>query len=135
MEREILFRGKRVGIKEWVYGFFVKDPLGHSRIYWQPFEDATSNTYHFVISETVGQFTGLLDKNGVKIFDGDIINCPEVQKRKLVDVFGIIEYAEDRFTIKWITKTCWNNSIHVRVNDVIVVGNIHDKSELLNSEL
>ena len=49
MERTILFRGQKINTKEWLYGYFVKDPHGKCRIYWMPFDDAYSNTYHFVI--------------------------------------------------------------------------------------
>lgn len=74
MKREILFRGMRMDGKGWVYGHYVIDPKGCHRIYWKPFEEATSNTYHFVKPETVGQFSGLVDRNGVKIFEGDKVS-------------------------------------------------------------
>ncbi|MCL1692038.1 YopX family protein [Elizabethkingia anophelis] len=61
--REILFRGKRVDNNEWVYGYL--------RSY-----DEINNYY--VDKKTVGQFTGLLDKNGNKIFEGDIIALPYI---------------------------------------------------------
>lgn len=73
MSREIIFRGMRMDGNGWVYGHYVIDPKGCHRIYWKPFEEATSNTYHFVKPETVGQFSGLVDRNGVKIFEGDIV--------------------------------------------------------------
>lgn len=74
MKRIIKFRGKRVGSGEWVYGFYVYRPDGKHLIYWQPFEESSNNTYHEVIPETVGQFTGLKDKNEVDVYDGDVTN-------------------------------------------------------------
>ena len=74
MKREIKFKAKRIDNGEWVEGYYVKTPTGHGRIYCQPFKEATSNTWHYVDNSTVCQFTGLKDKNGVDIFEGDIFN-------------------------------------------------------------
>jgi hypothetical protein len=41
---EIKFRGKRIDNNEWIYGYFVIDPKGGHRIYWKPFDEATSST-------------------------------------------------------------------------------------------
>ncbi len=69
---KIKFRGWRTDGGGWVYGYYVKDPIGKSRIYWQPFEEATSNTYHFITPESVGQYTGRQN-----IFKDDIVDVED----------------------------------------------------------
>ena len=123
--REILFRGKRIDNGEWVQG-----DLYHRN------EEVLINNYQkgfnlAVSPETVGQFTGLTDKNGKKIFEWDIVDCwsegvnakGTVQQRK--DGMWII-YPAWQKTIMW--GLCPDEYCHTTVE---VIGNIHDNPELL----
>jgi uncharacterized phage protein (TIGR01671 family) len=122
--RTIKFRGKRVDNGEWVYGYYVFRPDGNHLIYWQPFEDATQNTYHEVIPETVGQFTGLLDKNGNEIYESDLIshNGRNGGEPHLV-VFDIEKAAFcGSYGINYPLQ-----SGELYANQIEITGNIHDK--------
>ena len=120
MQREILFRGQRADNGEWIFGYYVKDPMEQHRIYWKPFGEASSNTYHFVIPETIGWFTGRIDKNNVKAFDGDIIEE------------GVVFWDEEHmgFFVKG-DFTEGRNMPFYNIPFIEVLGNIHDNPELI----
>lgn len=121
--REILFRGKDVHTGNWVEGWYEKScfgrwPLLHSII---PAQDAEEGHLHHVpvYPESVGQYTGLTDKNGKRIFEGDIVFVPCLGKSYEVKfVFGQF-FVGINCPVAYERHTCE------------VIGNIHDNPELL----
>ena len=120
--REILFRGKRTNNGEWVEGDLIHLPNGISIL---------ANGYAYVIPETVGQYTGLTDKNGKKIFEGDIIDTPD----RLIKVVWFTPNAQfDLNFIRYANDIIITNfkGIHMRdLKEYEIIGNIHDNPELL----
>ena len=132
--REILFRGKRVSDGEWVEGFYIRaDHHWHNRGIHKDWIalGASANGGWFALhkkyavqNETIGQFTGLVDKNGTKIFEGDILD---------VMYQGIYECRWDEGNFEFGLSN-GNESFgiaFVSPNDIFVIGNIHDNPELI----
>lgn len=122
--REILFRGKRTDNDEWAFGFFTKSPSGNVYITETVTGCASPKT---VDPDTVGQFTGLTDKDGKKIFEGDIVNC--------YTLTGMNDYR--RGVVHWNEMFCgWYGkescSLLCGLGDIYeIIGNIHDNPELV----
>jgi uncharacterized phage protein (TIGR01671 family) len=140
--REILFRGKTEKGK-WVEGFYTKgfrypdEEELHDLIYMF-LADEENNEWRFyceeVIPETVGQFTGLTDKNGKKIFEGDIL-AQENYEGKLITE-GIVEYGAFNCSCcdgvyGWYITEGDIRSLEPPYKYLVVIGNITDNPELL----
>ena len=135
--REILFRGKRVGDGEWVVGTLVKmGPVGYVRHFILP--DYASAFYDIEVDPaTVGQYTGLTDKNGEKIFEGDIITCSQYLGGNFVDYHIEKGYVEMKFGAFGLhRKQGYYRPFKDWLEDYEfeVTGNIHDNPELLSKE-
>lgn len=116
--REYVFRGKRIDTKEWVYGGIVTDdPKGAQIVRWNSFGLGYLETY-VVDPDTVGQYTGLTDKNGVKIFEGDVVAFGTGRPHE-------VKFADGSFYMEGTAIT-----IH-HADKTVVIGNIHDNPELL----
>lgn len=115
--REILFRGKRLDNGEWIIGYYI---VVDSISYILP-EKYFLNGIVEVDPSTVGQYTGLTDKNGVKIFKGDIVHAvtPNTSKNCCVK----FEYGQFCIGI--------NMPLAYVRHSLEVIGNIHDNPELL----
>lgn len=131
MEREIKFRGKRISNGEWLYGDLMQDNMNGCCIY--PLENKGLKQ---VLRCTIGQFTGLYDKNGKEIYEGDIVLTPFIDP-----IFGDmvgedlcvkrqVKFNDGSFVVNegngFIYLECFTRNNHIEI-----CGNIHDNPELL----
>lgn len=136
MEREILCRGKRVDNGEWVEGYYVKITSttevfhqSYKAIVHSIFPSEENSVKVEVIPETVGEFTGLTDKNGRKIFEGDIVRLTfsGAVGKIICDInYSIHLNLFCRVVDKLLTD--------YHCEDIEVIGNVFDNSELLKGE-
>lgn len=128
MTHDILFRGKRIDNKEWVEGYYV--PIANSLhlIYTGKFEIKRGGIYLDqvpVFSETVGRFTGLTDKNGRKIFEGDVL-----------------KFRSGNYVVEWLNEHSkflqvdgqFTRELYICINESEVIGNVYDNPELLGGD-
>jgi uncharacterized phage protein (TIGR01671 family) len=124
--REILFRGKKIYTKEWIEGVAFPHDNNKVTIFSQHPMDG-SLVGKEVYLGTVGQFTGLTDKNDTKIFEGDIIQNTTEGKTSVVQWFS--EHSAFMLWCKSENHVYWlyDNDFH----NIEVIGNIYDNPELL----
>ena len=134
--REILFRGKRRDNGQWVEGAFCPK---NSEGPFSPMKDDPSiikldkphDGFWFAVDgDTVCQYTGLKDKNGKQIFEGDIVMGRDFSEG---DGFGVVEWNDGAFEVNNQSST---GTFHENYwgQDLEVIGNIHDNPELLEVE-
>lgn len=148
--REILFRGKRVDNGEWICsGNLITFNQGNGEPNLLNFipernakcvctHDEADNIIGFedclfakVIPDTVGQYTGIDDRNGKKIFEGDIVSFTRINALGYTTKrVGTVKYY-DKLPIFYIMATTGDAWDWVECGDIEVIGNIHDNPELL----
>lgn len=134
--REILFRAKRIDNGEWVEGYYLKTTLGKdiepSDVIFVPFKINRSGQWGWikVLPETLCQFTGMVDKNGRRIWENDII------KHEISDTIGVVKWYQEDY-VGWcvddivigeqqFTDEMWN--------ECEVIGNVFGNPELMKGD-
>ena len=140
--REILFHGKRADNGEWVEGDVLQTRYHSGHIEYQIMPQTPVSSAYPVLSETVGQYTGLTDKNGKRIFEGDIIQFgarikdvrwnSETMAWELTDI-GVpdcdVNHLHNTVSLSELyVETCYGEMASE------VIGNIHDNPELMEQE-
>lgn len=133
MMREILFIGKRLDNGEWITGHLLKYEDGRARIVpnntdifcFEKDESIIQTVAHRVDPETVGQYTGFVDKNSKKIFEGDIVSIYNSK------AFLFAVEWNNQYVLKCTSNGVSDNILNVieSSEDVEVVGNIYDNPE------
>lgn len=151
--REILFRGKRIDNGKWEYGGCVSTENEVFLIYNQT--HSIDLEPHTVEKRTIGQYTGLTDKNGKKIFEGDILKCHDNPKdlvKVCFDEFGVVDTdtecpvdtvigwhyevipTDELSTVEPFCLSMPLTKSYIEYCHMKVIGNIHDNPELLGGD-
>ncbi len=128
MNREIKFRGKRLDNGEWMYGNYAK------------YKDYSDNVHesmidkdgymHDIVPSTVGQYTGLKDRNGKEIYEGDILN---VQFGTEQTVLMFVSFVDGGWHIQEDLDYEEYHYLYDYKDDATIIGNIHDNPELIRA--
>ena len=144
MEREIKFRGKTINGNEWIYGPTISQgTIKRKANKW--FMEVAENKWKGLQPNTLGQFTGLYDKNGKEIYEGDILrgneypfNCDGVDNyfAEIVWVDNVcgfyrLTHKNPNSTVRGISHGNWEQLDEDDIKSFEVIGNIHDNPELL----
>ena len=136
--REILFHGKRADNGEWVEGDLLQTRYHSGHIEYQIMPQTPVSSAVPVISETVGQYTGLTDKNGKRIFEGDICKFKHLGDANVGQI--VFNYATATFVMCFsIIVGAYGEKAVRRMllsvfDDIKIIGNINDSPELLGEE-
>ncbi|EJY7005290.1 hypothetical protein OGI74_000508 [Listeria monocytogenes] len=130
--REIEFRGKRIDNGEWVYGNLMQFEDSATFIFADERKGASTLTYaHFIINnmhaideKTIGQYTVLKDKNGKKIFEGDIVDISVYDRLDWSSIKGKVVFLNGA----WLVEDVGHFAITLQseTNEIEIIGNVHE---------
>lgn len=143
--REILFRAKRLNDKEWVYGYYVHQ-FGAHDIRVKNTDEYDNEGYH-IDPETLGQYTGLTDKNGKEIFEGDILSSnqypytsdgkhnyyAEVTWFEENAAFGLYTFKNPQSSVRGVSEGS-DYIDEFNSDNWEIIGNIYDSPELFGGD-
>lgn len=136
--KEILFRIQEESNKKWYFGMPIRFSKNGETCCFQSFDNSYYNCFAEI--KTLGQYTGLTDKNGNKIFEGDIISVGCNGITVSVNFGEFFDYNSGDYSIGWYVKVLTRDialsliEIKKHTKDCEIIGNIYDNSELLKGE-
>ena len=126
--REVIFRGKRADNGEWIEGSLLGIDWCDKPSTYSIAPNTPVSVFYSVIPETVGQYTGLTDKNGVRIFEGDIVRTKYGRICKVV--WFAPQLCWDLYPLESKSKAPDTYDLFKSEN-LEVIGNIYDNPEIL----
>ena len=133
--REILFHGKRADNGEWVEGDVLQTRYHSGHIEYQIMPQTPISSAYPVLSETVGQYTGLTDKNRKKIFEGDICRFKRFNDIHVGEIVFNVTTASFVMRYQSIVGAYGEKATHKMLlsacDNIEIIGNIHDNPELM----
>lgn len=126
MSRQIKYRGKTINEGEWIYGMTISHgTIGRKRN--KLFMEVAPDKWKGIAPDTVGQFTGMLDKNGTEIYEGDVILQQGYSGKKAM----LVRFEQGAFIVGWHGGSSTATRPMLIQKRCEVLGNIYDNPSLL----